>query len=454
MTRGKYDGASLTSNDSLYVKVLRNQANAQVALNQRLTEAGRSLDGAIMSSETLLQSLGRPLPAKLSGIQPPVLLSPTAIRPWAEIEAEAKERVSGDVGICDLLTPDEVAQVEAKLSFLRGEFDQTHRLDGIDWCIAGVAGTLGALVDTFLVTMPSSPGMLGAPKTQGGALSDFIRSRLRTAYSPSQISEMEKAFSVPFDAPHSAGLPIRVPGLSPRTHRFQTLGHDPLLGFIFGVADILRGTMTAIDSSGNVIVQAVGRPADGMSLFEALARVFGHLASDIGTPAGLPAPLMPLLQILQVGKFGNGEYTVGQLSRLMYVKGYDFGHFLAMSIPTMIIEGLVRLAYAVKRLIEGRELHDSLPLAISGQPRPPKLQTMLFTAHLIATSVNVGRVAVTKNPLAVNYPEWIMFAKSAIQQLKWTFFEKEAQRLTHVQTKIDEDWDDLNRAMTQAWRLT
>jgi hypothetical protein len=148
----------------------------------------------------------------------------------------------------------------------------------------------------------------------------------------------------------------------------------------------------------------------------------------------------------------EGADTVGELSRLMYAKGYDFGHFLAMAVPTMIIEALVRVGYGVKRLHEGHALMDAVPFAIPGRPRPPKLQTMLFAAHLIATGVNAGRVAITKNPLDINYPEWVMFAKSSFHQLKWVFVEKEVERLAHVQTKVDGEWDELHKAMTSWWR--
>jgi hypothetical protein len=41
---------------------------------------------------------------------------------------------------------------------------------------------------------------------------------------------------------------------------------------------------------------------------------------------------------------------------------------------------------------------------------------MLFVAHMIATSVNAGRVAITRNPLAINDPEWVMFAKLGFRQ--------------------------------------
>lgn len=453
MSRRRYDNVDVTGDDGSCLKVLKHQADAQAALKAQQSSIEQRLEETIASSEALLLSLGKRLPARAPAPAsvPPIFLGEA--RPWGEIKAEAEAAIPGEVGIADLLSADEIARVEQRIAILRGEFEAIHRLDAVDWCIAGVVGSVAALVDTVAVKVPRGPGMLGSPATQGGPLSNFIRDRLRTAHTPKQIAELEKAFAVPFDAPHSAGLRTPVAGLSPRTHRFQTLGHDPLLGFLFGTIDILRGTITAIDSAGRLIVQPVSQPNNGMSMFEALTRVFGHLRSDVSTPAGLPAPMKPLLQLLQVGEFGDGKYTVGQLSRLMYAKGYDFGHFLAMSVPTMMIEALVRVAYTVKRVLEGHTLPESLPLALPGRPRPPKLQTLLFISHLIATGVNAGRLTLTKNPLVINYPEWIAFAKIGFQQLKWVLFQKEEERLAHVRGKVDEGWDELNAAMTQWWEL-
>ena len=78
----------------------------------------------------------------------------------------------------------------------------------------------------------------------------------------------------------------------------------------------------------------------------------------------------------------------------------------------------------------------------------PKLQTTLFTAHLIATAANVGRVLVTRTPLAINYVEWMTFLKSAFSQMRWTIFEKESERLAHVQTTLDAGWDDLDKRLS------
>lgn len=447
--KSKYDDVEVTGSDREVVTVLGRQSQLQSELAGRIDGVDTRIDAAVGSSEALLRELGiaLPLPPTSQRATPPAL---PAIRPWAEIVAEAEAAVGSDLGIGDILSGADIRLVESKLTSLRGEFDDVHRLDGVDWAIAGVVGSLAALVDTFLVHSPRSPGMLGSQGAEGGSLSNFMRERIRSAYSPDEIRELEAAFRVPYDAASSRGLPLKVPGLGPRSHRFQSLGHDPLLGFIIGVADILQGRMTAIGSDGRIVSQATSPAPLGMALFEAIAIQFGHLRSDVATPGGLPAPLMPLLQFVQKGSFGKQGYTVGQVSRQMYRAGYDFGHFLAMSTVPALIEVLVRVAYCVKRLCEGHDLDGALPVNLPGRPRQPKLQTMLFTAHLIATGVNAGRFALSKNPMGINYAEWLAFGKSALQQLRWTLLEKESQRSAHLQQSVNARWVELD-AFVNDW---
>jgi hypothetical protein len=446
----KYDTVDVTGADSKFQKVLKHQSNESDDLSARLSRSERQLEAAISESEKILRRHRLPLPDPRPVRRSHVFVLPS-VRPWSEILIEAEKDISTEIGLADLLAEGEMSDAERSIAILREDFDAQHRLDGMDWAISGVSGTLAALVDTFLVKMPSSSGHLGANKTSGGALSDYIRDRLGKAQTPEQIAALEQEYRVPYDVPHSARLGKEVSGLGPRSHRIQSLGHDPILGFIFGVSDILKGNMTAVDSSGRLVVQKVAESNAGMSVFEAIARQFGHLKSDISTKAGLPAPLMPLLQFIQVGAFGKGNRTVGEIVRLMYVKGYDFGHFLAMSIPVLLIEVLVRFAYCVKRLKEGHSLAGAIPFSLPGRPAQPKLQTMLFVAHLISTAVNGTRAYLTSNPLAINYPQWIIFTKSSFQQLKWLLFRKEQERLAHVQIKMDSEWEILNRDMSVWW---
>ena len=126
----------------------------------------------------------------------------------------------------------------------------------------------------------------------------------------------------------------------------------------------------------------------------------------------------------------------------MYYEGYDFIHFCSMSIPVMITEVIVRISYAVKRIKEGNRVLDSIPFSLNRE-KHPKLATMLFIAHSGAAAVNAGKVYFTKNPMAINYPQWIAFAKYSYKQLKWVIVEKPAAREPYIEGKLDESWKSI-----------
>ena len=83
------------------------------------------------------------------------------------------------------------------------------------------------------------------------------------------------------------------------------------------------------------------------------------------------------------------------MARGMYAQGYDFGHFLGMSMCPLTIEVIVRVAYFTKALSEGKEFSEALPIA--GQT---KLRTMLFAAHSVAAMANAGKIAITNSRTA------------------------------------------------------
>ena len=149
---------------------------------------------------------------------------------------------------------------------------------------------------------------------------------------------------------------------------------------------------------------------------------------------------MSLFSLLQFGSIGEEEQTIAEIVQGMYYEGYDFIHFCSMSIPAMLVEVIVRLGYAVKRIKEGHTVKDSIPLSLNRE-KHPKLATMLCIAHTGAVAVNSGKVYFTQNPVAISYPQWIAFAKYSYSQLKWALMEKPVLRDAYVRGKINNDLD-------------
>ncbi len=141
---------------------------------------------------------------------------------------------------------------------------------------------------------------------------------------------------------------------------------------------------------------------------------------------------MGLFNLLQFGNIGEEEQTIAEVVQGMYYEGYDFIHFCTLSIPVMIVEVVTRIGYAIKRIKEGYSVKESIPLSLNREKHPPKLGTMLFIGHSVATAVNVGKVFFTENPMAINYPQWLAFAKYSYQQLKWALIEKPNARDAYV----------------------
>lgn len=95
---------------------------------------------------------------------------------------------------------------------------------------------------------------------------------------------------------------------------------------------------------------------------------------------------------------------------------------------------------------------ESIPFSINRENHP-KLATMLFIGHSAATAINTGKVYFTKNPMAINYPQWIAFAKYSYSQLKWVLIEKPELQDAYVSGKINEElkavYDEVNRTFDE-----
>ena len=376
-------------------------------------------------------------------VAPTLIVVPT----WDEMVARANETVPEGRSVEEPLSQRERDVIDAHLATLNEEFASKYRLDKFDIGIAVMSGILAAAVDMLLVGSPHrtpNKGLRGQP------LENFVRDQFERWLPEDEMGKLAatSAAKVPYDAPYNAGFTETwVEGLNPTMHRLYSLGHDPLLGFVVGVSDILNGTITTIDKTGAAVVQQIGRYTDrrAKTVVEALMRQFIHLKTDVNTSMGLPAPLMGLFNLMQFGELGTERQTVAEIVQGMYYEGYDFEHFCAQSIPTMLAELSVRTAYFGKRVHEGHPVNESIPFS-KDRERHPKLATMLFLAHSVAAGIDTGRVYFSKNPMELSYPEMAVFAGYAIGQLKWALVKKPALRHEHVTGVLDTELAELTKS--------
>lgn len=408
----------------------------------------------IHESEKLLQGLG--YRDKLSELKSEQRLSTDMPRKvivvpsWENLCAEAEKCVGTGHTLEDIFSPEELEHNGQVIRQINEEYNALHRLDRLDITICAIAGLLGAAIDILLIGIPKkTPGGL-----KGGPLANYVRDWFDKKYPPEEMERVanSKASKVPYDAQDNRNTNEYVDGLSTYYHRLLSLGHDPLLGLFVGVYDILNGRMTTIDKTGKIVSQVMENYADRKEsdIFAAIAKQLLHFKSDVTTAMGLPAPMMGLFNLLQFGSIGEENQTIAEIVQGMYYEGYDSIHFITLSIPVMIVEVVIRLCYAIKRIKEGHSIKDSIPFSLN-RAKNPKLGTMVFIGHSAATAINAGKVYFTENPMAINYPQWLAFGKYSYQQLKWILLEKPSARDAYVRGVLNEDFNKVFNSVNETF---
>ena len=414
-------------------KVLKYQENE---LNDIKSIDKIKLEKTIANTEKLLKSMGYSVnDNNLSLIKKKkTIVVPT----WDEMCNEASKEIKDDVSIYDLFTNEELIANKDFINNLNNEFKETYKLDNIEMAICVLAGLLSAVIDILLVGMPhrTTNGL------EAGKLSNYIRNWFEKEFPEADMEELanSKISKVPYDAQDNRNTNIEVKGLSAYYHRLLTLGHDPFLGLLFGVLDIMNGTMTSIDKKGKIVSQVINEYKDRKEedIFKAITKQIIHFKSDVTTSMGLPAPFMSVFNLFQFGKIGQEDLTIAEIVQGMYYEGYDFIHFCSSSISTMLIEVIVRMGYSLKKIHEGKSIKESIPFSLNRE-KNPKLSTMLFISHSISCSVNAGKIYFTKNPLAINYPEWLTFARYSYKQLKWALIQKPRLKEAYINNNLIEN---------------
>ena len=357
----------------------------------------------------------------------------------------------------DPLAPFDTFLDEQDLERLRGEsYESGLRWDEWDHFFVYASGMLAALTDFLLVRIPKSmvggkyAGQEGSPLTEW-----FKRYDTRPGHTEGWFAEwartLEESCKTPYDRQAAVldGELMQIPGMTGKSHRLQTLGHDPVLGFAFGVLDILRGTVTGFSYDHLVGTHRMVRgmvysplPAAGAEeratrLIEATLMHMGHLVSDVATPMGLPAPFMTLFQALDVGSFGERDRTVGQLVRWMYANGYDLRHFVVGGVTPAVIEIVLRAYIMLRQYSERGEVKLNVA-------QNPKYRSMLLAAHGVAAAANAGKVALYQgNPLAVNQAEWMAFLRYLFPHMKYWLFDRQRLKLEHMSRLNEAGWNEL-----------
>ena len=344
--------------------------------------------------------------------------------------------------LVQLLPPDRAAEVRRRFD---AEFGPAP-WDRWDYGIVALAVLVGAATDYLLVATPGGK-FKGKPqrespltawmKDQSKKLApmagrDDIERNAFQQWVAGLTTAAEKWAKVSYDVV-SPKL-----GLTPNVHRLASLGHDPLLGLVFGVNDIISGSCTFIDKSGAWRVIDNPSHEGTRNPLEALVKVVVHGFSDVFTAQGLPPPFMATFQLVSAKsgftlKQGGDTVSVRDVARYMYANGYDLRHFMTTRISPAIAEVILGAYHGVRACTASPEPGEA------GLPDRLKREQMLALTHGLLASANILKTALYGwNPMAINLAQFQMLAK---RMLSLVTLAAERDRL--VSERLNEGWEAL-----------
>lgn len=357
---------------------------------------------------------------------------------------------------------------EKQLKDLSIQYKETYgRLDWnkFDYVIIGISSVVGILLDFFIVRTPPTRIKNGSiynystvvefkdKEYKGSNITKFIQDKTTNIYVgngnskielwlQSGVKYLEDYAKVPYDiSKNNKNNGIDIKGLCPQYHRIMSLGHDPIMGFVFGVLDILRGSMTVVDKNG--LLQILDTGDVSYNIFDAFVRVFAHFLSDICTPMGIEPPFMSLLQLMTnktpfiLNKDGE-KITVNNVIRYMYKHGYDMRHMLTMGIVPFTIELIIRTYYNLT-------YYDTLINHSKDVRHIYKKNGMLTIAHSTAMSGDIIKMWMYGwNPTSFNYSEFLVLTKSII-----SFCKSKKEYNKWLEKEFINTWNNLAKYKTR-----
>lgn len=408
----------------------------QLNKEKRISERIDPLDGEFEETRSILRSLGIDLSSADLDATPEADPSPVpegrrivARRPpddFAEVNRRAKAHLA-QTGIdperdplLQILESREVGQLKARYAKTFG----STSWNSSDYAVVMLAGFVATMLDVFLVRIPSDETFLGSMQ-QGSPLTKWLQensSKVHRDY----FGRFQASTKVPYDL----SIGKKVDGLSPKVHRLMSPGHDPVLGFIFGVRDIMDGTGTYIDKNGDLFRVPTSMSPEGP--ISAFLKVFLHLLSDVGTNAGIPPPLFSLVQLVRArSPFALGpsgvEVPWTDVARYMYSHGYDLRHFLTMGVVPASVEMILRGWWLCRCYQSGED---------PGLAKE-KLTSMLLLGHAIAASGNLLKTGIIfgMNPLALNWAQMLALFPAAAAWMR-----ESTKRDGRIKLALEEEW--------------
>jgi len=316
--------------------------------------------------------------------------------------------------------------------------EDKSKLNAADVVVGISAGLLAAVIDIIFVGAPEVVKIYkGGENFDGSILTAAFR---KVGNDDGKLSEMLEWLcgkcKVAYD------IPIVKDTANPNNHRLRNFAHDPLLGALFAVVDIVMGTATFVDNNGKLRVVVNDRTYPDSEKILSLVYYLGHLLSDVCTARGLPIPGFALTQFFATGE----DSSLAHICEQMYKDGYDLRHLASMSVP-VAVKNLIIEAYI--RVFRSEELCGITTIAqkqiIENQKQGLKYKLLLVSDGM-ACAGNVFKFFLPPtggNPTALNLSEWISLLNNSIATLKYQHRDKDVEMAIAARAAINQNWSAL-----------
>lgn len=437
-------------------KVFKMHGDELDELYEKNKNISKKLDSSINSSEKLLKSFNIKSNEKefykndLKKQKPQQNLQQ---KDWKQILDEANEKIPQDVSITDILSKSEILYALDDLKRINTEFNNKTKLNKTDIAFLIIATALQTLRWVLAPTLGQKINKAERLKHNDKLITAEMKRQNKTfqeKYNDFGHRKSQKGYksweqiifsSVPYDSSknaHSFGV-----NMAGGYHRYKTLGHDPILGWVFGTANIITDTITLSDFSSYKIQnmafsESIPTPfmfanaidsvkEDNLRLIAGLFAQSVHLKSDKYTKVGLPVPVLGSLNPEFAKKlYIQYEYDLACLEKDLKIVSISASIAVLINFIIKVVHGF----FYNESKDHSRKLYEV------------RTRKILIISNSIASSSNIIASTIIKNPNMLDIGGILVTISRLFMDIKFMSQIKNE----YIQGKLDEGTqEELNK---------
>ena len=321
------------------------------------------------------RGLTAPDPKMLEHIDTSIKIDKSEIPDWSELANKANDIYSEEVPIEDLLSKeefqfciDEVQRINDEFSVKTGILNKKDMaflmvataLQTARWLIIQeLCGDLGQTIDKDSRLDHNDRSIKESVKESNKSFQERFKDHGHRESEKKYKSWEQIIFSsAPYDT--TVGSPNFGENLEGKYHRYKTLGHDPVLGWIFGTANFVTDTCT-LSNLNSYRISRKGTPhfseqtnlgtifyevfdstkEDWLRLPAGVFAEYIHLKSDVFTKLGLPVPIIEVFSESLAGDLYKSQYDSLCLLRDLKIVGKQAGFSILINMIIGLVHGLL-----------------------------------------------------------------------------------------------------------------